>query len=73
MRLRIMSSPDCKRKVQMRHQARLLGDGVDQVRVGLDLVDGGQAQAPQLGDLAQDLPHEPAQGHLARQDRRRRR
>ena len=47
-------------EVQVRHQARLLGDSLDQVRVGFNLVDGGEAQAPELGHVAQDLVHEPA-------------
>ena len=56
-----------QRQVQVRHQPRLLGDGGDEVLVGLHLVDGGEAQALELRHLAQDVPHELARGHVARQ------
>ena len=61
-----------QRQVQMRHQARFLGDGVHQVGVGLDLVDGGKPQARQLGHVAQDLAHKAAK-RRRRADRRHRR
>ena len=45
----------------MRHQALLFRDGAHQLLVGLDLVDGRQAQALQLGDEFQNLADERAE------------
>ena len=39
-------------EVQMRHQARLVGDQIDQIGVDLGRIDRGQAQARQLGHRA---------------------
>ena len=38
----------------MRHQPRFVGDGVEQVGVGLDAIDRGQPQPRELGHLAQN-------------------
>ena len=40
-----------QRQMQMRHQPRLGGDGVEQIVVGLDRIDRGQPQALHVGHL----------------------
>ena len=54
-------------EVQVRHQARLAGDRLHEQRVGLDRVDGGEAQARQVGDAAEDRGDEVAEARRARQ------
>ncbi len=48
-------------KMQVRHQTLLLGNGAHQLLVGLNLVDGRQSQALQLGHEAQDLANQCAE------------
>ncbi len=56
-----------QREMQMRHQPLLLGDGAHQLRVGLDGIDRGEAEARKLRHVLQDLPHErPRRGRPGR-------
>ena len=50
-----------QRQVQMRHQARFGGDGLHQVLVHLDRIDGTDPQARQVGHQFQDPHHQIAQ------------
>ena len=44
-----------QRQMQMRHQPRIVGDGVEQIGIGLDRIDRGNAQPLQLRHMPQDL------------------
>ncbi len=56
-----------EREMQMRHQPRLVRDRVEQVGVGLDRVDRGDAQAFEFRHVPQDLPHQLAEPRRAGQ------
>ena len=71
MRLRIMSSPACSDRCRCGIRRGSSAMASHQMRVGLDLVDGGQAQALELGHVAQDVPHELAEASCRPADRRR--
>ena len=58
-----------QRQMQMRHQPRLAGDGIEQIGVGLDRVDRGEAQPRQLRHVPQDLLDQRAERRRARQIR----
>jgi hypothetical protein len=67
MRFRIMSSPACSERCRCGISRGSAIMRVDQRGVGLDAVDGGEAQARQVRDEAQDALHEVAEGRLAGQ------
>ena len=50
-----------QRQMQMRHQARLVGERVEQIGVGLDRIDRGQPQPRQLRHLLEDPLHQRAE------------
>ena len=73
MRFRIMSSPDCSERCRCGVSRGSVCESVDQVGVGLDAVDRGEAQPLEAGRGAQDRLDEAAQASRRRQDRRHRR
>ena len=56
IRFRIMSSPGLQREMQMRHQPRLAGDGIEEFGIGLDAIDRGEPQPRKAGRRAQEWP-----------------
>ena len=56
-----------QRQMQMRHQPLLGRDHLQQLGVGLDGIDRGQPETPDIRHLAQDRLHEPAELRAARQ------
>ncbi len=56
-----------QRQMQMRHEARLVGDEIEQMRIDLDAVDGGQPQAANLRHLLQKRFCQLPQRRAARQ------
>ena len=60
-----------QRQMQMRHQARLVGERVEQVAIGLDRIDRRQPQPRQSRHMLEDLLHQRAELRRARQVARR--
>ena len=50
-----------QREVEMRHQPVLAGNRLPESRVGLDGIDGGQAQAREIRHVAEDRLDQPSQ------------
>ena len=53
--------------MQMRHQPRIVGDGIEQVAIRLDRIDRRDAQPLQLRHMPQDLLRQQAEPRRARQ------
>jgi hypothetical protein len=47
--------------MDMRHETGLLGEGAQEIGVGFDAIERGQAQALKPGKLLQDLAQEQAE------------
>ena len=58
-----------QRQMQIGREPFLLGEGREQIGVGLDAIDRGQAKARQVRQFAQQPPHQPAELRRARRDR----
>ena len=58
-----------EREMQMRHEPRLVGERIEQVLIGLDRIDRRDAQAFELRNVLQDLPHQRPEPRAARQVR----
>ena len=56
-----------QRQMQMRHQPRVVGEGVEQVAVGLDRIDRREPQPLELRHVLEDLLHQRAEPRRARQ------
>ena len=56
-----------QRQMQMRHQPAFAGKGVDQIAIGLDRIDRGQAQSLELRHVLEDLLDQRAELRRARQ------
>ena len=54
-----------QRQMQMRHQPRLVGQGIEQIAIGLDRIDRRQPQTRELWDVLEDALDQRAQPHAA--------
>ena len=67
MRLRIMSSPDCRLRCRCGISRRSRRQRIVQRLVGLDRIDRRNPEPRQVRDVAQDRLHQLAEARLARQ------
>ena len=58
-----------QRQMQVRHQPRVIGEGIEQVAVGLDRIDRREPQPRELRHMLEDLLHQRAEPGRARQVR----